>query len=64
MHPVPTWGPVGSIFCCEFVALEAFGIAWLVKGKIFRKNKRKPHPVLDAQSLAPAADTKDGVKVH
>lgn len=44
MRPIPTWGPVGSIFCCEFVALEAFGIAWLVKGKTFRKNKRRGHP--------------------
>ena len=35
MRPSPQWGPVGSIFCCEGVALEAFGVAWLVKGKQF-----------------------------
>lgn len=44
MRPIPQWGPVGSIFCCEFVALEAFGIAWLVKGKSFRKKKRGSRP--------------------
>lgn len=44
MRPIPVWGPVGSIFCCEFVALEAFGVAWLVKGKTFRKKKpARPH---------------------
>jgi hypothetical protein len=35
MRPIPMWGPVGSIFCCELVALEAFGVAWLAKGKTF-----------------------------
>lgn len=40
MRPIPMWGPVGSIFCCELVALEAFGVAWLVKGKAFRKRRR------------------------
>lgn len=40
LRPIPMWGPVGSIFCCELVALEAFGIAWLVKGKTFTKRRR------------------------
>lgn len=44
IQPIPQWGPVGSIFCCEFVALEAFGVAWLVKGKTFRKGNHRPHP--------------------
>ena len=44
MSPIPTWGPVGSIFCCEFVALEAFGVAWLVKGKSFRRKPRHSGP--------------------
>ncbi|HSY03380.1 MAG TPA: hypothetical protein VK819_14555 [Acidobacteriaceae bacterium] len=41
MRPIPQWGPVGSIFCCEMVALEAFGVAWLVKGKQFLGRKRR-----------------------
>ncbi|HEV2276550.1 MAG TPA: hypothetical protein VGS02_00155 [Acidobacteriaceae bacterium] len=63
MRPIPQWGPVGSIFCCEFVALEAFGIAWLVKGKTFRKNRRLSHSE-GASSLAPAGRANGGVKVH
>ena len=44
MRPIPAWGPLGSILVCEFVALEAFGIAWLVKGKTFRKRNHKMTP--------------------
>lgn len=44
MRPIPMWGPVGSIFCCEAVALEAFGVAWLVKGKTFRKKHKSVPP--------------------
>ncbi|HTX40841.1 MAG TPA: hypothetical protein VMD25_03350 [Acidobacteriaceae bacterium] len=40
MRPIPMWGPVGSIFCCELVALEAFGVAWLAKGKTLRMGKK------------------------
>jgi hypothetical protein len=50
MRPIPHIGPLGSIFCCEIVALEAFGVAWLVKGKTFlgtpRKNGNHPPPGL------------------
>lgn len=40
MQPIPMWGPVGSIFCSELVALEAFGVAWLAKGKTLRMGKK------------------------
>jgi hypothetical protein len=39
MRPIPHIGPVGSIFLCEAIALEAFGVAWLVKGKTFLGTK-------------------------
>lgn len=42
MRPIPHLGPVGSIFLCEAIALEAFGVAWLVKGKTFLSSSRKP----------------------
>jgi hypothetical protein len=41
MRPIPHIGPLGSIFCCEAIALEAFGVAWLVKGKTFLGTKRR-----------------------
>jgi hypothetical protein len=41
MRPIPHVGPLGSIFCCEMIALEAFGVAWLVKGKTFLGTKRR-----------------------
>jgi hypothetical protein len=47
MRPIPHFGPFGSIFCCESLALEAFGVAWLAKGKTFfatRPTHRTPHP--------------------
>ncbi|HUA97109.1 MAG TPA: hypothetical protein VMA34_02130 [Terracidiphilus sp.] len=44
MRPIPHFGPLGSIFCCELVALEAFGIAWLVKGNTFLADRRHPTP--------------------
>ena len=52
MRPMPQWGPVGSIFCCEFVALEAFGVAWLVKGKSFRRKKKHSGPPQRNEELA------------
>jgi peptidoglycan/LPS O-acetylase OafA/YrhL len=42
MRPIPHIGPLGSIFLCEMIALEAFGVAWLVKGKTFLGQKRRP----------------------
>jgi hypothetical protein len=52
MRPIPMWGPLGSIFCCELVALEAFGIAWLVKGKTLltsgRHTRRNPRQMAGA----------------
>ena len=53
MSPIPQWGPVGSIFCCEFVALEAFGVAWLVKGKTFRKKQHHAVPPQNKSQLTP-----------
>ncbi len=50
MHPIPHIGPLGSIFCCELVALEAFGIAWLVKGKAFLGRKRPPRTTPQTQA--------------
>jgi hypothetical protein len=41
MRPIPHIGPLGSIFCCEMIALEAFGVAWLVKGKTFLGTRRR-----------------------
>jgi hypothetical protein len=41
MRPIPHLGPLGSIFLCEMIALEAFGVAWLVKGKTFLGTKRR-----------------------
>lgn len=41
MRPIPHIGPLGSIFLCEMIALEAFGVAWLVKGKTFLGTKRR-----------------------
>ncbi|MGC2638110.1 MAG: hypothetical protein WA294_13085 [Acidobacteriaceae bacterium] len=41
MRPIPHWGPIGSIFCCEMIALEAFGVAWLVKGKSFLGTRQR-----------------------
>ena len=41
LRPIPHIGRVGSIFLCEAIALEAFGVAWLVKGKTFLGTKRR-----------------------
>jgi hypothetical protein len=41
LRPIPHIGPLGSIFCCEMIALEAFGVAWLVKGKTILGTKRR-----------------------
>jgi hypothetical protein len=41
LRPIPHFGPVGSIFLCEAIALEAFGVAWLVKGKTFLGTRRR-----------------------
>jgi hypothetical protein len=57
MRPIPQWGPVGSIFCCEAVALEAFGVAWLVKGKTFLATKRKPRAPRKPEQHAVTAET-------
>ena len=55
MRPIPMWGPLGSIFCCELVALEAFGIAWLVKGKTLLKGRRTtPHEAEHRKQMARA----------
>lgn len=51
MQPIPMWGPVGSIFCCEFVALEAFGVAWLAKGKTLRMGKKTGRAAKDKQAV-------------
>jgi hypothetical protein len=41
LRPIPHIGALGSIFLCEMIALEAFGVAWLVKGKTILGTKRR-----------------------
>jgi len=73
LRPIPHIGPVGSIFLCEAIALEAFGVAWLVKGKTFlgtkrrrngnhhNGNARKPNHLPPAQQPTPQPSSLAGV---
>jgi hypothetical protein len=55
MRPIPQVGPFGSIFLCEMIALEAFGVAWLVKGRTLLGRKRRQHPQNQAHASEMAA---------
>lgn len=61
LRPIPHIGPVGAIFLCETIALEAFGVAWLVKGKTIlgakRRAKNHRHPDHNHQPPQPAQST-------
>jgi hypothetical protein len=35
--------PTGILFWCESLALFAFGIAWLVKGEVFLRDRAQNH---------------------